>query len=69
MVGDLVSLRMLVVAAARPEQELWRQGAAKASLPVDFYAQDAASAAGTLAGGEIDICVLDAALPDSHMAA
>lgn len=69
MGSDLVSLRMLLIAVARPDQELWRQGAARASIPVDFLAEDAASATGTLAKGDIDICVLDAALPDTYKAA
>lgn len=68
MSGELVSLRMLVISAARPDRELWRQGAAMASVPVEFSAEDAASATGTLARGNIDICVLDAALPDAYKA-
>jgi CheY-like chemotaxis protein len=67
--GDLVSLRMLLIAATPPDQELWRRGAVMASLPVEFFAQDAASAIATLAQAEIDICVLDAALPDTFKAA
>lgn len=69
MGGDLVSLRMLVVAATRPEQELWRQGAGMASVPIDFEAQDAASATGTLANGGTEICVVDGALPDAFKTA
>jgi CheY-like chemotaxis protein len=69
MGGDLVSLRMLVVAATRPEQELWRQGAGMASVPIDFEAQDAASATGTLANGGTEICILDGALPDAFKTA
>jgi len=68
MGGDLVSLRMLVIAAAQPDRELWRQGAVMASVPVEFSAEDAASATGTLARGDIDICVMDAALPDPYKA-
>jgi CheY-like chemotaxis protein len=67
--SDLVSLRMLLIGAARPDQELWRQGAGLASIPVDFCAEDAASATGTLAKGEVDICVLDAGLPDTYKSA
>ena len=48
MSGDLVSLRMLVIAAARLEQELWRQAASMASVPIDFATYEAASAAGAL---------------------
>lgn len=68
MSGDLVSLRMLMIAAAQPDAELWRQGAARASVPVEFMAQDPASATGTLARGDIEICVLDARLPDAYKA-
>lgn len=62
--GDLVSLRMLVIAATEAEQELWRQGAGMASVPVEFSTQDAATAAGTLARGGADICVVDGDLSD-----
>jgi DNA-binding response OmpR family regulator len=69
MSDDLVSLRILVIAATRPDQELWRQAAAMASVPLEFAAHDAASAAGTLAKGGADICVLDSGLPDADKAA
>jgi CheY-like chemotaxis protein len=69
MSGDLVSLRMLVIAAARPEQELWRQAAAMASIPIDFEMHAAASATSALAQGGADICVLDATLPDADRSA
>lgn len=69
MGGDLVSLRMLVIATARPEQELWRQGTAMASVPIEFSAQDPATATGTLATSGADICVLDGALPDAFKSA
>ena len=65
MSGDLVSLRMLVVAATPPDQELWRQGAAMAALPVEFSAADAATAAAQLAKGGLDICIVDAGLPSA----
>jgi CheY-like chemotaxis protein len=66
MGGDLVSLGMLLIGATRQDQELWRQGAARASMPVDFVAEDAASATAMLTKGDIDICILDAALPDTY---
>ena len=69
MPGDLVSLRMLLVAAARPDHDLWRQGVAQASIPVDFIAEDAVAAGNTLAKGGVDICVMDADLPDAYKAA
>jgi len=69
MSSDLISLRMLLIAAARPDQELWRQAASMVSVPIDFVTFEAASAAGALAKGGADICVLDDALPDSDKAA
>ncbi len=66
MVGDLISLRMVVVVAGGAEQELWRQGVAMASVPIEFAAQDPRAACGTLAKGRADICILDDGLPDEH---
>lgn len=70
MSEDLVSFRMLFVAARRPGQELWhpdhelwRQGAAMAAVPVEFFAHDATSATAELVKGGVDICVMDSALP------
>ena len=60
MSGDLVSLRMLVIAAARPDQELWRQAAAMASVPIEFAVHEATSAPSALAKNGADICVVDA---------
>ena len=64
MSGDLVSLRMLVIAASQPEQALWRQGAALASVPVEAATHDGSTGASALAQGGIDICIIDAGLPD-----
>ena len=69
MSGDLVSLRMLVIAAALPDQELWRQAAAMASVPVDFTAHAPASAASALAIDGADICVVDGDLSDADQTA
>lgn len=69
MSGDLVSLRMLLIGAARPDQDIWRQGATRASFPIEFSAQDPATATGTLASGGADICLLDGALPDAFKSA
>ena len=66
MSDDLVSLRLLVVAAAGPDQELWRQAAASASVLIDFEAHDPASAAGALGKHGADVCVLDGALSDTN---
>jgi DNA-binding response OmpR family regulator len=69
MSGDLVSLRLLLVAASGPAQDVWREGATQASVPIDFDAGDAAAARVMLAKGGIDICVLDAALSNDDVAA
>lgn len=75
MSGDLVSFRMVYVAAKQPGQklwkpdhELWRQGAALASVPIEFSAHDATAAAAALSKGGIDICVMDASLPQEERA-
>ena len=68
MSDDLVSLRMLLVAAGQSRQDLWRQGAALASIPIEFEAANAAAAKVLLAKGGVDICVLDAALGDADKA-
>jgi len=69
MNGDLVSLRMLVFAAALPDQELWRQAAAMASVPLDFTAHTVASAASVFAKDGADICVVDGDLSDADQTA
>lgn len=65
MNDELVSLNMMLIGIAGSELELWRQGAALASIPVSLSAHDAASGIATLAEGGADICVLDGALPDA----
>jgi CheY-like chemotaxis protein len=62
MSGDLVSLRLLLISAVPSEQNLWRQGAAMASVPIDFSAAEAAAAGRALAKGGVDICVIDSKL-------
>jgi DNA-binding response OmpR family regulator len=64
MSGDLVSLRMLLVGAAPPHEDLWREGAAQSSVPIDFEAGNAAAAKAALSKGGVDFCVLDAELDD-----
>ena len=64
MSGDLITLRLLLVAAEPPQQDLWREGALQASVPIDFEARDAAAAKAALGKGDIDICVLDGELDD-----
>ncbi len=68
MTDDLVSLRMLLVAPVRSHQDLWREGAAMASVPIDFDARDASAAKVMLNQGGVDICVLDGALADADKA-
>jgi len=68
MDGDLVSLRMLLIAAPGPQQDIWREAAVMASLPIDFDGVDAAAAKIALAKGGVDICLLDAALSDDDKA-
>ncbi|HEY1475209.1 MAG TPA: response regulator [Pseudolabrys sp.] len=68
MSGDLVSLRMFLVGAAPPHEDLWREGAAQASVPIEFDAGNAAAAKAALSRGGVDICVLDADLDDTGMA-
>lgn len=69
MSGDLISLHMVAVAATRPDAELLRQGAGMASVPIDFSAVDAGSAASTLAQGGVDIVILDIGVPAADCAA
>jgi DNA-binding response OmpR family regulator len=68
MSGDLVSLRMLLVGAAPPHEDLWREGAAQSSVPIDFEAGNAAAAKAALSKGGVDFCVLDAELDDTGKA-
>jgi CheY-like chemotaxis protein len=68
MSGELVSLRMLFVAPAQTDAAVWQQGSARAFFPVEFMFQDPATATSTLARGDVDIIVLDAALPDAYKA-
>jgi CheY-like chemotaxis protein len=69
MSEDLVSLRMMVVGAAQPDQSLWRQATALASVMIELATHDASSAASALAKTAADICVVDAALSDPYKTA
>ena len=69
MSGDLVSLRMLVVASAKKVLDIWQQGATQASVPIEFMAADASLAKQTLARGGVDICIIDSGLPDADRTA
>jgi CheY-like chemotaxis protein len=61
---DLVSLRMLLVAAAPSQRDLWQKAAAMASVPLEFVAESAANSVVVLQNSGVDICVVDAALTD-----
>ncbi len=61
---DLVTLRMLVAAAAGRDRDLLREAASLATLPVDMIeAETAGRAVGLLDGGDIDLVLLDSAWP------
>jgi CheY-like chemotaxis protein len=57
MSGDLISLRMLMVGGPPAQQKLWREGAAQASVLIEF--ESAGLSAAKIALGR---CVLDTAL-------
>lgn len=66
MSGDFISLRMLVVSGASAERNLWRQGAALGSIPIEILeANDVKSGCDILQRGGIDIVILDSTLSDA----
>jgi CheY-like chemotaxis protein len=69
MGGDLVSLRMLVVAADEAGMALWLQAAGMATVPLECSANDAASAATAIASGGTDICIVDSRLAEADKVA
>lgn len=69
MSGDLVSLKMIAIAAVPADLDLWRQGAGLSSVPVEFSAHKASSGAALLANGGADICLIDNDLPAPEKAA
>jgi len=66
MAGESASLRILLIAAALPDHQLWRQAAAKASVPIELEILEVAPAATLLARVRVDICLLDAELSDAQ---
>jgi CheY-like chemotaxis protein len=68
MSGDLVSVRLLCVTAVPSLLELYRQGAALASVPVEFSGAAVAAGLAALGRGGVDICLVDAALPEAERA-
>ncbi len=69
MSGDLVSLRMLVVAAAEADRDLWMQATRMAAVPVECWGNDAAASVASISNGGADICIIDSALPEAERAA
>ncbi|MEA2938940.1 MAG: hypothetical protein QOC56_2444 [Alphaproteobacteria bacterium] len=64
MSSELVSVRILAVLAAAQDRDLLRQGAGVVSVPVDLLEANNANAAnGVLAAGDIDIVLIETALP------
>jgi len=68
MSGELVSLRLLLVAAEPAHAALWRQCIAQASVPIEFDACEVPAARAALKVGGIDICVIDGGLDDADKA-
>ena len=68
MSGDLVSLQIIVISAGAAEDELWRQGAGLASVPVEFSAHQVGPGTALLGAGKADICLIDSALPADEIA-
>lgn len=67
MSTDLISIQLLVVFRSAAERELLRQGAGLAFVPIEVIEADgAASAATLLAGGAIDLVLLDSVLPGAE---
>jgi response regulator receiver domain-containing protein len=66
--GDLVSLRLFVVAPDEAQQALWREGAVMASMPIELECGDDVAAKVALSRGGVDVCVLDDALSESDQA-
>jgi CheY-like chemotaxis protein len=69
MSAELVSLRMLLVVGPPARQDLWREGATMASVPIDLATAEATAAAGMLAGDGFDLCILESELADADNAA
>ena len=66
MSAELLTVRMLCIAANQPDVDIWRLGAVQASIPIEFSALDAAAAAAHLLRGGVDVCVFDAQLPETE---
>jgi CheY-like chemotaxis protein len=63
---DLVTLRMLVAAAAGPERDALREAAALSALPLDITeAENGSKAAAIIDGGNFDLVLVDHNLPEA----
>jgi CheY-like chemotaxis protein len=69
MSGDLVSLKMIGIGAAPADLDAWHLAAGMSAVPIEFSAHKASSGIAALAGGRIDICLIDNELPAAHVAA
>ncbi len=65
MSDDLVSLRMLVVAASEADRDLWMQATGMAAVPVECFGKDAAASVASIANDGADICIIDSAMPEA----
>jgi hypothetical protein len=69
MSTELMALRMLTVCANGGDVELLREGATLASLPLELIEADTSQrACALLAGREIDLVLVDGALPEPDRA-
>jgi len=69
MSEDFGSLRMMIIGVAQPDQLLWRQATALASVMIELAVHDPLTAIQALATTGEDICVMDASLSDGQKAA
>jgi len=67
MIDELLSLRVVAVSPSAEERDLLRHAVSTLSVPVEFVAADAATAAGCLAGGA-DIVYIDDSLAPPEIA-
>jgi CheY-like chemotaxis protein len=65
MTEDLLSLRMLMVGAPKPDCVLWTQAVMRASIPIEFLTQDPER---DLPRGVVDIVIVDGNVPEATAA-
>lgn len=66
---DLITLRLLVVAAAGAERDVLREAAAQSATPLDITeAESGGKAAAMIEGGQFDLVLLDCNLPHAERA-